>query len=125
MAADGPLALDAEGRAKDPVAFQQAIKADPAKLAALEKEPETAKIVLGDDMNALQDLLKSVYQAEKKRVELLNKRRAERTIDAQRTDATVPRDTVQLYEQLRASGLQYGPAFRLLRNVHVPDTATY
>ena len=32
------------------------------------------------------------------------------------------RDTVQLYEQLYESGLQYGPAFRLLRNVHVPDT---
>ncbi len=31
------------------------------------------------------------------------------------------RDTVQLYEQLYESGLQYGPAFRLLRNVHVPD----
>lgn len=48
---------------------------------------------------------------------------AERTIDAQRASATVPRDTVQLYQQLRQSGLQYGPAFRLLRNVHVPDTA--
>ena len=35
------------------------------------------------------------------------------------------RDTVQLYEQLRESGLQYGPAFRLLRNVHVPDTQQY
>lgn len=34
---------------------------------------------------------------------------------------TVYRDTVQLYEQLYESGLQYGPAFRLLRNVHVPD----
>lgn len=31
------------------------------------------------------------------------------------------RDTVQLYQQLHASGLQYGPAFRLLRNVHTPD----
>lgn len=30
-------------------------------------------------------------------------------------------DTVQLYQQLAASGLQYGPAFRLLRNVHVPE----
>jgi len=34
----------------------------------------------------------------------------------------IPRDTVQLYAQLAESGLQYGPAFRLLRNVHVPDT---
>ncbi len=33
------------------------------------------------------------------------------------------RDTVQIYQQLYESGLQYGPAFRLLRNVHVPDMA--
>lgn len=33
------------------------------------------------------------------------------------------RDTVQLYKQLADAGLQYGPAFRLLRNVHVPDQA--
>ena len=33
------------------------------------------------------------------------------------------RDTVQLYKQLYDSGLQYGPAFRLLRNVHIPDFA--
>lgn len=81
-------------------------------------------------------------QAEKKRIEKLNKGMAERTIDAQRVSgescrgrvlhrrqlgacktshqtpsiprpaATVPRDTVQLYQQLRESGLQYGPAFR-------------
>jgi len=31
------------------------------------------------------------------------------------------RDTVQLYKQLYDSGLQYGPSFRLLRNVHIPD----
>ena len=37
--------------------------------------------------------------------------------------AQVPRDTAQLYAQLAQSGLQYGPAFRLLRNVHVPDSS--
>ncbi len=35
--------------------------------------------------------------------------------------AVLCRDTVQVYEQLRESGLQYGPSFRLLRNIHVPD----
>lgn len=65
--------------------------------------------------------LPSAPQAEKKRQERLNQTLAERTIDAQRASAPVPRDTVQLYAQLRESGLQYGPAFRLLRNVHVPD----
>lgn len=60
-------------------------------------------------------------QAELDRVEHASQRLAERSMDAQRASATVPRDTVQLYSQLAASGLQYGPAFRLLRNVHVPQ----
>ena len=63
-------------------------------------------------------------KAEKKRAERMNKSMAERSIDAQRVSATVPRDTVQLYAQLRESGLQYGPAFRLLRNVHTPDVSS-
>lgn len=60
-------------------------------------------------------------QAELDRAEHASQRLAERSMDAQRAGATVPRDTVQLYNQLSASGLQYGPAFRLLRNVHVPQ----
>lgn len=43
-------------------------------------------------------------------------------MEAQRASATVPRSTVQVYEQLFECGLEYGPAFRLLRNIHVPDT---
>ena len=59
---DGPMALNEDGTAKDPVAFQSAIKADPVRLAALEKEgPEVGKIVLGSNINALQELLKSVH----------------------------------------------------------------
>ena len=111
----------------------QALRDDPAKMAALEKEPEVGKIVLGDDIHAFNQLMKSVYevgaalgwnvqraipckaygrrsiarclrsvgdmtcnvvhllQAEKRRSERLNKRMAERTIDAQRVSATVPR----------------------------------
>jgi hypothetical protein len=55
-------ALNDDGTAKDPVAFREALKADPAKMEALEKEPEVANIVLGDDVNAFQELIKSVYQ---------------------------------------------------------------
>jgi hypothetical protein len=113
--------LNEDGTAVDPVAFKAALLADPSKVASLKEEPEVYEIVQGDDIPAFQELLKSVYQAEKKRIEKLNKGMAERTIDAQRVSATVPRDTVQLYEQLRESGLQYGPAFRLLRNVHTPN----
>lgn len=65
-----------------------------------------------------------MLQAELTRAQNSARRLAERSMDAQRASATVPRDTVQLYEQLAASGLQYGPAFRLLRNVHVPDTSS-
>ncbi|KAL6784892.1 hypothetical protein ACKKBG_A01560 [Auxenochlorella protothecoides x Auxenochlorella symbiontica] len=118
-----PYALNDDGTAKDPAAFRAALKADPAKLEAIEKEPEVAEVVLGNDDHAFQELIKSVFHTEKKRQERLNRTMAERTIDAQRASATVPRDTVQLYAQLRESGLQYGPAFRLLRNVHVPDIA--
>ncbi|KDD73661.1 hypothetical protein H632_c1955p1 [Helicosporidium sp. ATCC 50920] len=114
-------ALNEDGTAKNPAAFRAALKADPAKREALEKDPEVAKVVFGDDDGAFQELIKSVFHTEKKRQERLNRTMAERTIDAQRASATVPRDTVQLYAQLRESGLQYGPAFRLLRNVHVPD----
>ncbi|EIE26195.1 hypothetical protein COCSUDRAFT_61182 [Coccomyxa subellipsoidea C-169] len=113
--ADGPYALNDDGTAMDPAAFRQALKSDPEKMEALKEEPETLRIVMGDDMHAFQELIKGVYQAEKKRIERASKSMSERTIDAQRAD------TVQLYQQLHASGLQYGPAFRLLRNVHTPD----
>ncbi|KAK9804728.1 hypothetical protein WJX72_002440 [[Myrmecia] bisecta] len=121
--AEGPYALTEDGIAKDPLAFQQALRSDPVKMAALDKEPEVKAKILGDDIYAFQELLKTVYDAEKKRITKLHNSMAERTIDAQRASATVPRNTVQLYEQLRESGLQYGPAFRLLRNVHTPDVS--
>jgi hypothetical protein len=120
-------------------------------------------VLLGDNIAAMQDLLRTTYQvcgcracttgasmlccfkqpslgaqdfrsldsaytfpltpqAELAKAQGSARRAAERSMDAQRASATVPRDTVQLYQQLAASGLQYGPAFRLLRNVHVPDT---
>ncbi|DBA78601.1 hypothetical protein WJX77_004982 [Trebouxia sp. C0004] len=119
---DGPFALNTDGTARDPVTFQLALKTDAAKLQALQSEPDVLQIVLGDDIPAMQRMLRSAYQAEQSRRKRQGKRLSERTIDAQRVDATVPRDTVQLYGQLYESGLQYGPAFRLLRNVHVPDT---
>lgn len=59
---DGPYALNEDGTAKDPHAFQQALRSDTEKMKALEEEPETLKIVMGDDMHALQELIKGVYQ---------------------------------------------------------------
>ena len=60
--ADGPYALDDDGTAKDPAAFQQALKSDPEKMEALKEEPESLRIVMGDDMHAFQELIKGVYQ---------------------------------------------------------------
>lgn len=62
MASD-PFALNDDGTAKDPAAFRAALRADPVRMEALEKEPEVAAVVLGEDVNAFQELIKSVYQA--------------------------------------------------------------
>lgn len=60
--ADGPYALNEDGTAKNPVAFQKALKSDSEKMVALEEEPESLRIVMGDDMHAFQELIKGVYQ---------------------------------------------------------------
>jgi len=114
---DGPFALNTDGTARDPIAFQLALKNDAAKLQALQSEPDVLQIVLGDDIHAMQNMLRSAYQvptavtlrpftlrhnciapieslfaqAEQSRRKRQQKRVSERTIDAQRVDATVPR----------------------------------
>lgn len=55
-------AINDDGSAKDPMAFKEALLKDPAKMEALKEEPEVLEIVQGDDMQAFQELLKSVYQ---------------------------------------------------------------
>lgn len=55
-----PYELNEDGTAKDPLAFREALRADPVKMEALEKEPDVAAIVLGDDIPSFQELLKSV-----------------------------------------------------------------
>lgn len=198
---EGPFALAADGSAKDPAAFQQALRSDAAKMQQLQQTPELQSILLGSDYEAMQKLLRQAYQvgaccrlsatvmlsssisingsqaawsawssppptapagqstaphpnatslcpplrihvflpklfprshagsplccppqAQLDKAQNAARFMAERSMDAQRASATVPRDTVQLYQQLAKSGLQYGPAFRLLRNVHVPDS---
>jgi hypothetical protein len=55
-------ALNEDGSAKDPVAFRKALLEDPAKMESLKEEPEVLDIVKSDDIQAFQELLKSVYQ---------------------------------------------------------------
>ncbi len=62
MSDDGPYALNENGSARDPVAFREALRADPQRMAALHAEPEVEAVVLGDDNVAFQELLKDVYQ---------------------------------------------------------------
>mmetsp|Transcript_8918 Transcript_8918/g.21500 ORF Transcript_8918/g.21500 Transcript_8918/m.21500 type:complete len:126 (+) Transcript_8918:48-425(+) len=115
--------LNSDGTAKDPEQYKKYLRSDPVRWEKISENPETAAIILGDDVNAFQELLKSAYEAEMKRRDTKLRESAERTIEAQRASATLPRDTVSIYQRLHESGLQYGPAFRLLRNVHVPDPA--
>merc|ERR1719367_658627 len=112
------FARNEDGTAVDPVAFQKAIRDDPVRLEEASKDPQVAKVLLGDDMNALQELLRAYHLAEKRRRADM----AHRSTDAQRVSATVPRDSVAVYDALNKAGLQYGPAFQLLTNIHVPDS---
>ena len=41
-----------------------------------------------------------------------------------RASCTVPRDVTVLYEQMLKAGLQYGPSFRLLKNVWIPEAVS-
>mmetsp|Transcript_7160 Transcript_7160/g.44459 ORF Transcript_7160/g.44459 Transcript_7160/m.44459 type:complete len:127 (-) Transcript_7160:4362-4742(-) len=116
---NGPFSLNEDGTAKDPKAFQEALRNDEKRMELLQKEPEVAKVALGDDMQAFQELLKEAYRAEKKNIEQRDQDLFQRGTDAQRASARVPQDAVSLYASMRESGLQYGPAFQLLQKVHV------
>lgn len=57
-----PFALNTDGTARDPAAFQSALRSDHAKLQALQTEPDVVSVILGDDIPAMQDMLRSAYQ---------------------------------------------------------------
>lgn len=122
MSSDPRYDVNDDGTAKDPAAFRQALREDPEKLKIIEEDPHLASALLGDDTNAMNEVLKSVYQMAKKKAEQDAKDGENMTsIDKMRAKATVPRDPVVLYEGMLQAGLQYGPAFRLLTDVYVPE----
>ena len=51
-----------DGAARDPAAFQQSIRDDPGLMAELEGNPEAQKVLLGGDLNAMQDYLRSMHR---------------------------------------------------------------
>lgn len=57
-----PFVLNADGTASDPVAFQEALRNDPEKLSEVQKDTELAAVLLGEDVGALQQLLKAAYE---------------------------------------------------------------
>ena len=59
--ATDPYATNVDGSAKNPAAFRGALLADSEKMAALESEPEVLKVVNGQDLQAFQELLKTVF----------------------------------------------------------------
>lgn len=61
-ALDPGFALAEDGSARDPQAFQAALRADPSKLAAIEADEALKEVILGDDTGPLQDLLRSIFQ---------------------------------------------------------------
>lgn len=56
--------LKEDGTASDPFAFQAALKSDQAKLDILRKEPETLAVMLGDNIPAMQSMLRSAFQVD-------------------------------------------------------------
>mmetsp|Transcript_13614 Transcript_13614/g.18672 ORF Transcript_13614/g.18672 Transcript_13614/m.18672 type:complete len:128 (-) Transcript_13614:116-499(-) len=125
MASDPRFDVNEDGTAKNPIAFRQALREDTEKIKIIEEDPQLAEALLGDDTNAMQEVLKSVYQMSKVKAERDAKENENMTsVDKLRAHATVPRDPVVLYEGMLQAGLQYGPAFRLLTDVYVPDDVT-
>jgi hypothetical protein len=136
-----PFALNPDGSAVDPAAFVAAVLADPAKRADVAADKELAPLFglaaaaaadaspssssspsppTPEKLDALQNALRTAVVAEHARLSRAAARFGERSPECQRAAAPVPRCTALVYRQLRESGLEYGPAFRLLRNVHVP-----
>lgn len=56
-----PYATQPDGSAKNAAAFQKALLEDADKMKALESEVEVLKIVKGQDLQAFQKLLRTVY----------------------------------------------------------------
>jgi hypothetical protein len=64
---DDPLAFNEEdGTAADPLAFRDAIMADPDKRAALQEDKELFQALSGDDTARIQACLKKLYAQEKR-----------------------------------------------------------
>ena len=118
---DDPLEFNEEdGTAADPLAFRDAIMADPDKRAALQEDKELFEALSGDDTARIQACLKKLYAQEMRHAEQSANDKMNSS-DILRAGCSTPRDVTVLYENMLKVGLQYGPSFRLLSQVWVPD----
>ena len=121
MSDDPALAFNEEdGTAVDPIAFRDAIMADPDKRAALQEDKELFEALSSDDTARIQACLKKLYAQEKRHSEQSANDKMNSS-DILRAGCSTPRDVTVLYENMLKVGLQYGPSFRLLSQVWVPD----
>ena len=58
MITAGAFALNPDGTARDPLAFQKALQHDQAKLQALQPEPQVRDVILGENIPAMQSMLR-------------------------------------------------------------------
>jgi hypothetical protein len=54
--------LNEDGTAKDPSGYKELLRSDPERWAKIEQHPEAAAIILGDDIDAFQELLKAASE---------------------------------------------------------------
>jgi hypothetical protein len=118
---DPALAFNEEdGTAVDPIAFRDAIMSDPDKRSVIEQDKELASALSSDDTARIQETLKKLY-ANEKRYNEQSVNDKMNSSDILRAGCSTPRDVTVLYENMLKVGLQYGPSFRLLSQVWVPD----
>ena len=59
------LEFNPDGSAKDLAAFRAFVQHDAARLAVIQTDPEVSALVLGDDDEALQEMLRGLFKVKR------------------------------------------------------------
>jgi len=117
---EGPYALNEDDTAVDPIAFREHLAGDTEKIKFIERDEALARALLGEDVGAMQIALKGLM-AQARNASETDAQYDMHSNDIMRARCTVPRDPTALYAGMLKAGLQYGPSFRLLSQVWVPE----
>ena len=60
--AHSAFSLNADGTARDPRAFQNALRSDQETMTVLQSDPEVLNVILGEDVPAMQSMLRAAFQ---------------------------------------------------------------